>query len=115
MESAEQFVKEFFESVFIPFFQNVGEFYGQLNTITDNIFEGQEQSIESTLSTLAHEAEHMHQREKVNFSADMSLEQHYKLHCYKEIGAQVAGLLQLREMYKEAQTEEERANIIKEG
>ena len=86
-----------------------------LNTITDNIVEGQEQSIESTLSTLAHEAEHMHQREKVNFSADMSLEQHYKLHCYKEIGAQVAGLLQLREMYKEAQTEEERANIIKEG
>ena len=37
MESAEQFVKEFFELVFIPFFQNVGQFYGQLNTITDNI------------------------------------------------------------------------------
>ncbi len=85
------------------------------NTITDNIFEGQEQSIESTLSVLAHEAEHMHQHEKVNFSADMSLEQHYKLCCYKEIGAQVAGLLQLREMYKEAQTDEEKANILKEG
>ena len=86
-----------------------------VNTITDNIVEGQEQSIEKTLSDLAHEAEHMHQYEKVNFSADMSLDQHYKLHCYKEIGGQVAGLLQLREMYKEAKTEEEKSNIIKEG
>ncbi len=85
------------------------------NTITDNVHEGRPKSEERILSILAHEAEHMHQHEKVNFSADMSLEQHYKLHSYTEIGAQIAGLLQLREMYKEAKTEEEKKKIIKNG
>lgn len=86
------------------------------NTITDNIYEGEkEQTKEETLLVLAHEVEHMHQNAKVNMNADMSLGQHYKLHCYKEISANIAGVLQLRQMYKEASNDDERKNIINVG
>ena len=85
------------------------------NTITDNIRYGEEQNNVETLISLAHEAEHMHQYNKVNFSANMGFEQHYKVHDYKEIGANIAGLLQVRQMYKEAKTEEERKEIIEKG
>ncbi|MBQ8750813.1 MAG: hypothetical protein IJZ30_04165 [Alphaproteobacteria bacterium] len=85
------------------------------NTITDIIVEGEKQDTVETLISLAHEAEHMHQYNKVNFSADMSFEQHYQLHNYTEIGATMAGLLQVRQMYKEAKTDEERNEIIEKG
>ena len=85
------------------------------NTITDNIKDGVVQNYVETFTSLAHEVEHMHQYSKVNFSADMNFRQHYKLHDYMEIGATVAGLLQARQMYKEAKTDEERKEIIEEG
>ena len=85
------------------------------NTITDVIVECEKQDTVETLISLAHEAEHMHQYNRVNFSADMSFEQHYQLHNYTEIGATIAGLLQARQMYKEAKTDEERNEILEEG
>lgn len=85
------------------------------NTITDNVVDGAEPEYEEKLSSLAHEAEHMHQHNKVNFKAGMSVEQHYKIHCYKEIGARIAGLLQYRQMYKEAKTDKERQEICEKG
>lgn len=85
------------------------------NTITNNIVKGEDKDYNEMLSILAHEAEHMHQHNKVNFMAGMSVEQHYKKHCYKEIGARIAGLLQYRAIYKEAKTSKERQEIVQKG
>lgn len=57
----------------------------------------------------------MHQYSMINFYADMSLQQHYKLHCYTEIWACIAEDLQARAMYREAKTEEEREKALKEA
>ena len=96
--------------------RNYGGYYSQnYNTITDIDREERDDNGKVELGLLAHEAQHMHQHEKVNFDADMSLAQRYKLHCYKEIGANIAEVLQIRTMYKEAQTEEERDKILEKA
>ena len=93
---------------------DVGQYY-QSGTITDIDREWWNDKGEVELGLLAHEAQHMHQHSMVNFDADMSLQQHYKLHCYKEIGACIAEDLQARAMYREAKTEEEREKALKEA
>ncbi|MBE6463438.1 MAG: hypothetical protein E7005_06770 [Alphaproteobacteria bacterium] len=104
--------KEFFSSEEIYAYYNAGK-----NAIVD-IVSFKELDYPDILGNsldLAHETEHMHQAGKINLNADMSFEQHYKLHCFKEIGANVAQVLQLRAMYKEAQTEEKRQEILEAG
>ena len=93
----------------------VGGYYSsETRTITDIDNEGDGNKGVAELALLAHEAQHMHQYSVVNFDADMSLSQHYKLHSYSEIGASIAEVLQIREMYKDAKTDEERENALKD-
>ena len=93
-------------------FNTTGAYYDTVNnTITNVVNEWGDSNEVKEQAIIAHEAQHMHQYAKVNFNADMSIEQHYKLHCYTEIGANIAGILQIREIYKEA-SDEERKNIL---
>jgi hypothetical protein len=63
-------------------------------------------------SLLAHEQKH---RDNSLFdlpNTPMSLEQHYKALCHNEISASIVELLQLRQMYIEAPSQQERDKVI---
>ena len=89
----------------------VAYFMKNRQSITQNYYKYMEHDKIQELSTLAHEQKH---RDNSKFdlpNTPMSLTQQYKAQTHNEISASIVELLQLRQMYIEANTKEEQDDI----
>ena len=90
----------------------VAYFMKNKQSITQNYYQFMDHDQIQELSTLAHEQKH---RDNSTFdlpNTPMSLTQHYKAQCHNEISASIVELLQLRQMYIDAKTPEEKQAVM---
>ena len=90
----------------------IAYFMKNKQSVTQNYYEHMDQNIIQKLSTLAHEQKHRDNSKFDLANTPMSLTQQYKSLCHNEISANIVELLQLRQMYIEAKTEQERNDVI---
>lgn len=90
----------------------IAYFMKNKQSVTQNYYEYMDHNIIQELSTLAHEQKHRDNSKFDLANTPMSLTQQYKSLCHNEISANIVELLQLRQMYIEAKTEQERNDVI---
>ena len=83
------------------------------NSITENYVEGEDNSFNQSLATVAHEAKHRDNHLSGLDNLPMSLEQYYKTRCHDEISANIVELLQIRQQWLGAKSDSERSEIEK--
>ena len=83
------------------------------NSITENYVEGEDNSFNQSLATVAHEAKHRDNHLSGLDNLPMSLEQYYKTRCHNEISANIVELLQIRQQWLVAKSDSERSEIEK--
>ena len=81
------------------------------NTVTVHYREETDNSYNESSQIKAHEQKHRDNHKAGINNLPMNLEQFYKTDCNDEISANIAGLMQLREEYKNAKTDKEREKI----
>ena len=87
------------------------------NSITVNYIDDGEEykkinEIAQSSGVVAHEVQHKDKREALLQKMSMSCEQKYKLCMHDEISSNIAELLDIRQKYIEAKTDEERNNVL---
>ena len=94
-------------------YNNVAAYFSKnKQSVTQNHYLYMDHNKIHEISLLAHEQKH---RDNSLFdlpNTPMSLEQHYKALCHNEISASIVELLQLRQMYIDAPSQQERNKVI---
>ena len=90
----------------------VAYFMKNKQSVTQNYYQYMDHNPIQQISTLAHEQKHRDNSKFDLANTPMSLIQQYKAQCHNEISANIVELLQLRQMYIEASTDEEKNDII---